>query len=123
LPRRVGALELNLDHLGQLAPESVQAAAVHTHSAATQDVSLVVAADVPAASVRAALVEGAGALLEHIQLTDDYRGTGIDSGHKSLTFALRFRATDRTLTQAEASEAKEAGVAVANQRFGAVIRG
>ena len=123
LPRRVGALELNLDHLGALAPESVQASAVHTHPAATQDVSLVVASDVPAAALRAALVEGAGPLLEQIQLTDDYRGSGIEAGHKSLTFALRFRATDRTLTQAEASEAKEAGVAVANTRFGAVIRG
>jgi phenylalanyl-tRNA synthetase beta chain len=123
LPRRVGALELNLDLLGQLAPESVQADAVHTQPAATQDVSLVVSSDIPAVKVSQALVEGAGELLEAIQLTDDYRGQGIDEGHKSLTFALRFRADDRTLTQAEASEAKAAGVAVANQRFGATIRG
>jgi len=122
LPRRVGALELNLDLLGALAPESVQAEAVYTQPAATQDVSLVVLENLPAESVRAALIEGAGELLEHVQLTDDYRGTGIEANHKSLTFALRFRATDRTLTQAEASEAKEAGVAVANTRFGATIR-
>ena len=122
LPRRVGALEISLDLLGAAAPESVQADAVHTQPAATQDVSLVVPAEVPASAVRAALVEGAGELLEHVQLTDDYRGQGIDAGQKSLTFALRFRAADRTLTQAEASQAKESGVAVANQRFGAVIR-
>jgi phenylalanyl-tRNA synthetase beta chain len=123
LPRRVGALEINLDQLGALAPESVQAGAVYTQPAATQDVSLVVAADIPAASLSQAIVEGAGPLLEHIQLTDDYRGQGIPEGHKSLTFALRFRATDRTLTQAEASESKAAGVALANQRHGATIRG
>jgi phenylalanyl-tRNA synthetase beta subunit len=40
----------------------------------------------------------------------------------SLTFALRFRAPDRTLTQAEATEAKQAGVALAAERFGAAIR-
>ncbi|MEY4067402.1 MAG: hypothetical protein RIQ44_614, partial [Actinomycetota bacterium] len=116
-------LEINLDQLGALAPESVQASAVYTQPAATQDVSLVVAADIPAASLSQAIVEGAGPLLEHIQLTDDYRGQGIPDGHKSLTFALRFRATDRTLTQAEASESKAAGVALANQRHGATIRG
>ncbi|MFM7030421.1 MAG: phenylalanine--tRNA ligase subunit beta [Micrococcales bacterium] len=123
LPRRVGVLEINLDQLGALAPETVQAAAVHIQPAATQDVSLLVAAEVPAETVRQAIIDGAGELLEHIQLTDDYRGSGIDEGKKSLTFAMRFRATDRTLTQAEASDAKEAGVQVANERFGATIRG
>ncbi len=44
------------------------------------------------------------------------------AGSKSLTFALRFRAEDRTLTAAEATEAKLAGVAVAAERFGAQIR-
>lgn len=122
LPRRVGVLELNLDLLGALAPDVVQAGAVNTFPAATQDVSLVVANEVPAAAVLAAVAEGAGELLENIQLTDDYRGTGIAEGHKSLTFALRFRANDRTLTQAEASVARDGGVAVANQRFGATIR-
>ena len=46
----------------------------------------------------------------------------MDAGRKSLTFALRFRASDRTLTAAEATEAKLAGVAVATERFGAAIR-
>ena len=53
---------------------------------------------------------------------DDYRGEGVPEGSKSLTFALRFRADDRTLTAAEASEAKMAGVAVAAERFGAALR-
>ena len=74
-----------------------------------------VGADVPAAEVRAALVEGAGDLLESLRLVDDYRGPGVTEGAKSLTFALRFRAPDRTLTAAEATEAKLAGVAVARE--------
>ena len=47
---------------------------------------------------------------------------GCRTAHKSLTFALRFRADDRTLTAAEASEAKLAGAAVAAELFGATIR-
>ena len=84
--------------------------------------SLVVGVDVVAADVRAALVEGAGDLLESLRLVDDYRGQGVAEGTKSLTFALRFRAPDRTLTAAEATEAKLAGVAVAAERYGATIR-
>ncbi|OZB79993.1 MAG: hypothetical protein B7X41_18655, partial [Microbacterium sp. 14-71-5] len=60
--------------------------------------------------------------LESVRLVDDYRGEGVADGSKSLSFALRFRADDRTLTAAEATEAKLAGVAVAAERFGAQIR-
>jgi phenylalanyl-tRNA synthetase beta chain len=72
--------------------------------------------------VRAALIEGGAPLLEGARLVDDYRGPGLAEGSKSLTFALRFRAADRTLTAAEATDAKLAGVAVAAERFGAAIR-
>jgi phenylalanyl-tRNA synthetase beta chain len=53
---------------------------------------------------------------------DDYRGSGVDEGQKSLTFALRFRAPDRTLTAAEASDAKLAGLARATALYGATLR-
>jgi phenylalanyl-tRNA synthetase beta chain len=122
LPGRVVVAELDLDLVLSLAGEKVVAASLSGYPAATQDVSLVVGADVPASEVRAALVEGAGALLESLRLVDDYRGAGVPDGAKSLTFALRFRAEDRTLTAAEATEAKLAGVAVAAERFGASLR-
>jgi len=122
LPRRVAAFELDLGALIEHAPTEAVAGPISSYPAATQDLSLVVAADVPAAEVRAAVSRGAGELLEHVELVDDYRGDGVDSGSKSLTFALRFRAPDRTLTAAEASEAKLAGVAVAAAQFGAVLR-
>lgn len=122
LPGRITVAELDLDLLVEIAGSRVVAASLSGYPAATQDVSLVVPADVAAADVRAALVDGAGALLESARLVDDYRGQGVDEGSKSLTFALRFRAADRTLTSAEATEAKLAGVAVAAERFGAVLR-
>jgi phenylalanyl-tRNA synthetase beta chain len=53
---------------------------------------------------------------------DDYRGQGVPEGSKSLTFGLRFRAPDRTLTAAEASDAKNAAVTLAGTRFGATLR-
>ena len=122
LPKRVAAAEVDLDAVLRLAPAVVQAVPLSTQTAATQDLSLVVPAELPAAEVIATVVEGAGELLEHARLVDDYRGQGVGEGEKSLTLALRFRAEDRTLTAAEASAAKDAGAALAAQRHGAAQR-
>jgi phenylalanyl-tRNA synthetase beta chain len=122
LPRTVGVFELDMDKLFELAPESIQAKPLGTLPAATQDLSLVVDLEIPASQVLAAVREGAGELLELITLTDDYRGSNVPEGKKSLTFALRFRALDRTLTQAEATEARDSGVAMAKSKFNAEIR-
>lgn len=122
LPRVVALLELDLDALIAAGATEHPARPLSGMPAATQDVSLVVPVGIPAGDVRDALIGGGGDLLEHVALVDDYRGSGVPQGMKSLTFALRFRAPDRTLTAAEATEAKLAAVAVAAERFGATIR-
>ena len=48
---------------------------------------------------------------------DVYTGPQIGEGRKSLTLALRFRAADRTLTEDEASAARDAAVAAAAERL------
>jgi phenylalanyl-tRNA synthetase beta chain len=120
--RIVAAFELNLDALIDSAHHEVKAAPVGVKPAATQDLSLVIDEKIPAGDVYATVVADMGELLEHAVLTDDYRGAGIPEGMKSLTFALRFRADDRTLTAAEANEAKARGVAAAAKKWGASIR-
>ena len=122
LPRVVAVAELDLDAVIAATDPAVEAQPIGTLPAATQDLSLVVGVDAPAADVAAAVREGAGELLEHLHLVDDYRGSGVPEGSKSLTFALRFRAPDRTLTASEASDAKNAGAALARERFGAAVR-
>jgi phenylalanyl-tRNA synthetase beta chain len=122
LPRRVAILEINLDVLYASAPDVRQAAPIFGYPAATQDLSLLVGIDVPAGDVLRVIKEGSGALLEQVRLLEDYRGANLPEGQKSLTFALRFRATDRTLTQVEASEARDVAVALAGKQFGATIR-
>lgn len=119
---RVAAMELDLDVLVRLADAHVDIPPISPQPAATQDLSLVVDQAVPAGSVLQVVVDGAGSLLEHAALTDDYRGPGLPTGTKSLTFALRFRAPDRTLTAAEASAAKRAGADEAAARTGATVR-
>ncbi|MGY5050805.1 phenylalanine--tRNA ligase subunit beta [Streptomyces sp. 900105755] len=124
LPARTSAMELNLDALEQVGDGTPQAPSISTFPVATQDVALVVDKTVPAAEVEAALREGAGDLLEAIRLFDVYvNDEQLGDGKKSLAYALRFRAGDRTLTVDEASAARDAAVALAGERTGAVLRG
>ncbi|MEU8846974.1 phenylalanine--tRNA ligase subunit beta [Streptomyces sp. NPDC048564] len=124
LPGRTCAMELDLDALEQVGDGVPQAPHISTFPVATQDVALVVDKPVPAAEVEAALREGAGGLLEGIRLFDVYvNDEQLGDGKKSLAYALRFRAEDRTLTVDEASAARDAAVALAGERTGAVLRG
>ncbi|MGW9495616.1 phenylalanine--tRNA ligase subunit beta [Streptomyces prasinus] len=124
LPARTCAMELDLDALEQAGEGVPQAPGISTFPVATQDVALVVDGSVPAADVEAALREGAGELLESIRLFDVYENAGqLGEGRKSLAYALRFRAPDRTLTVDEASAARESAVALAGERTGAALRG
>ncbi|MFF0435870.1 phenylalanine--tRNA ligase subunit beta [Streptomyces sp. NPDC004327] len=123
LPARTCAMELDLDVLERASEGPVKAPRISAFPVATQDVALVVDQDVPSAMVEYYLAGGAGELLESIRLFDVYTGDQLDAGKKSLAYALRFRAADRTLTVEEATAARDAAVAMAAEHTGAVLRG
>lgn len=121
LPKRTCAMELDLDALPLT--DRRPAPAISPFPPVLQDVALVVDAAVPAAELAGALRSGGGELLEDVRLFDVYTGEQVGDGKRSLAFALRFRAPDRTLTVEEASAAREAAVAEATERYGAALRG
>ncbi|MBD0860262.1 phenylalanine--tRNA ligase subunit beta [Gordonia sp. zg691] len=120
LPKRACAVEIDIDALPLDA--TLPAPSVSVFPAVLQDVNVVVGNDVPAADVEAALRDGAGELLESIALFDVFTGEQVGTGNKSLTFSLRFRAPDRTLTEEEANSAKMTAVDAAATRVGARLR-
>ncbi len=122
LPARSVAAEADLDVLMEHAVDLRPAPVFSTYPVAKEDVALVVEESVTAAEVESALREGAGDLLESIRLFDVYTGDQVGAGHKSLAFALRFRSPDRTLTEQETAAARDAAVAQAAARTGAVQR-
>jgi phenylalanyl-tRNA synthetase beta chain len=127
LPTRTCAAEIDLSVIEAAAAAlgPVAAPVISPYPVATQDVALVVPASVPAAEVEAALAAGAagGGLLEGVALFDVYTGEQAGEGNKSLAYTLRFRAPDRTLTDEEVTAARDAAVAEAGRRLGAVLRG
>ncbi|MBK5117966.1 MAG: phenylalanine--tRNA ligase subunit beta, partial [Thermoleophilia bacterium] len=87
-----------------------------------EDLAVVIDDSVAAAAVGAAIEEGGGALLHDNRVFDVYEGEQIEPGKRSLAVRLEFRASDRTLTDAEVAECRAAIVAALG-RLGGVLRG
>lgn len=123
LPSRTVAAEIDLDALVAAVVEVVPGPGVGTFPQAKEDLALVVDRGVPVAEVEAALRAGAGPFVESVRLFDVYEGPQVGDGKRSLAFALRLRAPDRTLTVDELAAARDGAVAEARARVGAVLRG
>jgi phenylalanyl-tRNA synthetase beta chain len=121
LPARTVAMELDLDALP--IPEPAIAPAISPFPAALLDLALVVDVGASAQSVAQALSVGAGPLLESLRLFDVFVDADrLGAGRKSLAFALRLRAPDRTLTAEDAAAVRDGAVAKAAELTGAVLR-
>ena len=87
------------------------------------DLAFVVGDDVAASRIEASLRKGGGALLTDVELFDVYRGPGVDDGARSLAYRLRFQATDRTLTDGDVADVRQACIDQVVKKTGAVLRG
>jgi phenylalanyl-tRNA synthetase beta chain len=122
LPERSAAMWLDLDGVVAAAPEVRTAPSVGTQPLAKEDLAVVVDRTVAVSDVLASLAEGAGDLLESVRLFDVYEGPQVPEGKRSLAFALRFRAPDRTLSAEEIAAARAAALAEVAARHGATLR-
>jgi phenylalanyl-tRNA synthetase beta chain len=117
------AFEIGLAELVAASPFGREAYEdVTTYPAVYQDLAIVVDEDVPAARIRAAVMEGGGELLRSAHVFDLYRGAQVGEGRKSLALRLEFRAPDRTLTDAEVAERRSA-IEAAIAELGGSLRG
>lgn len=121
LPERTCAMELDLTALPLV--ENLPAPVLSSFPALHQDIALVVDENIPAEDVRATVEAGAGKLIESVELFDVYRSEQLGEKKKSLAFSLRFRASDRTLTDEEANEARLQAAELAKEKFNAEMRG
>ncbi len=87
-----------------------------------RDFAFVVAAEVAAESLLAAVRSADKTLIREVTLFDVYEGSGLGEGMKSLAVAVRLQAQDHTLTEAEIEAAARKIVSAANKATGAVLR-
>ncbi|MCB0862471.1 MAG: phenylalanine--tRNA ligase subunit beta [Solirubrobacterales bacterium] len=87
-----------------------------------RDLAVLVAEEMPASSVLAAVRDSGGELLASVSVFDVYSGEGVGEGEKSLALRLRFRAPDRTLSDEEI-EPIWSGIIAALEEIGGKLRG
>jgi phenylalanyl-tRNA synthetase beta chain len=75
--------------------------AIPTTPAVELDLALLVPTGTAAAQVETVILRTAGELLERLELFDEFRGSGIPDGFRSLAWRLTFRHPDRTLRDKE----------------------
>jgi phenylalanyl-tRNA synthetase beta chain len=90
--------------------------------AVARDLAVVVEEHVAAGSLLAAIKEAAGDLLEYARAFDEYHGTQVPEGRKSIAFALTFRSPERTLTDAEVDKVMTEIKSVLEKRHEAMFR-
>jgi phenylalanyl-tRNA synthetase beta chain len=95
---------------------------IGAHPSVLQDLAVVTAEETPAERVVGAVRSAGGELLVAVDVFDVYRGEQVGANRKSLALRLEFRSPQRTLTDAEVAERREA-IARELERIGATIRG
>jgi phenylalanyl-tRNA synthetase beta chain len=115
--------ELDLDALGDAPRLDRQFRAPSSYPPSVIDLALVVADEVLAADIAATLRAAGGELLEDVRCFDEFRSEQLGPRRRSLAFALRFRAPDRTLTDAEVQELRTACIRAVEAAHGATLRG
>ncbi|MBX6377298.1 MAG: hypothetical protein IRY95_02010 [Clostridia bacterium] len=122
LPQPVWALELDLERLAELRSPVRSFRGLPRFPGVERDIAFVLAENVPAEEAERVLREAGGELLESAELFDVYQGEGVAPGCRSLAFRLRYRAPDRTLTEAEVAEVHERVRKAVASQLGASLR-
>ncbi len=121
--RRSESLELDLGAVLDGPARNRSYTSVSKFPSSDIDLAFVVGDDVAASRIEASLRKGGGALLTDVELFDVYRGPGVDDGARSLAYRLRFQATDRTLTDGDVADVRQACIDQVVKKTGAVLRG
>lgn len=124
IERRACAIEMKLNPLIGRAGKANTHAEISRHPAVDRDLALVVDESVAVGDIEETIRKTVDTnLLESIRLFDVYRGEHIETGKKSLAFALTLRALDRTLQEDEVQKIIEGLLKALEKKHRAVLRG
>lgn len=115
--------ELDFDRLIQQGLQVPRYRPIPRFPSVTRDLSILVDTSVEARQLLTLIETAQPDLLRTVRLFDVYAGKPVPEGKKSLTFALTYRADDRTLTDEEVNGIQTRVIERLGQTFGAQLRG
>lgn len=114
--------ELNFNVLEALFQNTAEYAAVPKYPAVSRDLNLVMKDQVTWASLQQAMVESGSELLAAVSFSGQYKGQGIEDGHKSYLATCRFQSSERTLKAEEVDSAVAGILKACDEKLGATLR-
>jgi phenylalanyl-tRNA synthetase beta chain len=119
---RVLVGELNVDAVAPAHRRGLRFRPPPRFPAIAQDMAVIVPDDLRAGDALRIIRTAGGALLESVELYDEYRGGDLGEARKSWTFRLTFRTADRTLTSEEAQRVQAEILRALVEQCGAELR-
>jgi phenylalanyl-tRNA synthetase beta chain len=114
--------ELDFEKLLEYAPRRITSHAVPRFPAVERDMAIVVDRDFASQQVIIWIKNLGEALIENVEVFDQYLGAPIPEGKKSLAYKVSYRAGDRTLTDQEVNSLHRTLVEGIGKTFGAEMR-
>ncbi len=119
-------MEVLLDHLMQHQARQIFRP-YSAYPATDRDLALYAPVDLSVSELERVMVKAASAgkqdsLLESVELFDQYSGEGVPAGQRSLAFRLIYRASERTLTEADVTPVHQAIRDALQDKFAVTLR-
>jgi phenylalanyl-tRNA synthetase beta chain len=126
LPAAVYVFQLNLDPiLNYLAAEERLVPVFKNYSSyppSDRDIAFFAPVDLSLADIQKSITKAGGELLEEVEVFDEYRGTNVPEGQRSLAIRLIYRALDRTLTDTDVEPLQQKVRDVLVEKFRVTLR-
>ena len=122
LPKHCIVFELDFDRLMCALPKQVRFLNLPKFPGIYRDISILIDKTVPSGEVIDRINQVGGPLLRKVELYDHFEGNKIKEGEKSLTYALTFQSSDRTLIDEEVNPVFEKIVKILSSQLGAMLR-
>lgn len=116
------AVELEFEQLSALQSGAIEVKPLPRYPAIQRDLSIIVDDNIRWADIIEAVNDKATVELEDVQFVGIYHGKGVPSGKKSVTFSLRYRDEDGTLTHQRVDGFETDIVESLTKSVGAVLR-
>ncbi len=114
--------ELDFEGLLEYAPRRITARSLPRFPSVERDFAVVVEREFPSQQIIDWIKNRGEALIEYVEVFDQYLGSPIPSGKKSLAYKISYRADDRTLTDTEVNALHHILVDQIATLFGAQVR-
>jgi len=122
LKRRLYLLEMPVEGILSLTRRRAQFHPIPRFPSVTRDLAVILEKSIPARDVEMEIRHAAGTILESLEVFDLYTGDPVPEEKKSLAYSLTFRASDRTLTDAEINDQMESLIRGLKEKFNATLR-